>query len=195
MFDGYVMGRRIAQLIAAVAFLVSLAWIYRHPAWESVTAGLSALVAFVGLLIEQNIYNNKKSDRRLFEQFKRVLPSDGSVAFIDTLSMAAGSFHPANLDDLDNFADTWNDAEHEFLDRKLERKRKHLLKLIKEYRLLVGGNTFRTRDGEATVPPEWESEQPDRFNQAVNILHDKAGEVVEAHQQLIRLARKKLEVS
>jgi hypothetical protein len=172
---------------------VSLVWFARHPLWESVTSSLATLAAFVGLLVEQKIHNDKISNRKLFEQFKEVLPSNGSVAFIDNLNMAAGSFHPTNLDDLDNFAAGWNDAEHAFLDRKLEKKRKHLLELIKEYRLLVGGNTFRTRDGEQTVPPEWEDEQPDRFNQVVKMLHDKAGEVVDAHQQLIRLARKKLE--
>jgi hypothetical protein len=43
------------------------------------------------------------------------------------------------------------------------------------------------------VPPDWETEQPDRFHETVTNLHDKADEVVEAHQRFIRAARKKLE--
>ena len=107
--------------------------------------------------------------------------------------MAGFSFDIGRLDDLYNFLNTWNDAEHEFLDKKLEEKRRRLLKLIAEYTHLIGYNTFPTDRGFQTVPPEWEDEQPDRFHETVKQLHDKAGEVVEAHQQLIRAARKRLE--
>jgi len=186
--------RRTAQVIAALAFVVSVVWFLRHPLWESGISGITTLAFFVGLLVEQKLHNDTVSDRRLFGKFKKVLPSTGSIAFIDKLNVDGSSFNPANLEDLDNFTTTWNNAEHEFIDKKLEKRRKRLLKLIKEYRLLVGGNTFRNHNGTQTVPPEWEDEQPDRFNKTVELLHNKAGEVVDAHQQLIRAGRKKLEV-
>jgi hypothetical protein len=107
--------------------------------------------------------------------------------------MAGFSFEVDRLDDLYGFLHGWDDAEHEFLDKKLEEKRKRLLKLIAEYSHLIGMNTWRTDLGLQTVPPEWEGEQPDRFREVVTNLHDKAGEIVSAHQDLVRAARKKLE--
>jgi len=43
----------------------------------------------------------------------------------------------------------------------------------------------------STVPPEWEDEQPDRFREVVNILHDSAEEIVKIHQNLVELGIKR----
>jgi hypothetical protein len=185
--------RRVFQIVVGLAFLASAVWFIRHPQWDSTVAGLASLGVLVGALIEQKIHRGKETDRRLFQQFKAVLPSKGSIDFIDKFNMAGFSFDVSRLDDLYNFLHDWDDAEHEFLDRKLEEKRKRLLKLVAEYSHLIGLNTWQTNRGFQTVPPEWETEQPTRFYETVEKLHAKAGEIVETHQQLVRLGRRKLE--
>ena len=134
-------------------------------------------------------------DRKLFEQFKNVLPSAGSIHFIDEHNMAGFSFPRKMLEDLDRFYYEWNDAEHEFLDNDLELLRRELHKTIGEYLGLIATNTFATDNIErSTVPPEWEEKNPDRFFEVVGKLHDTAGKIVEQHQELVRTARQKLAV-
>ena len=135
----------------------------------------------------------RESDRKLFESFREVLPSNGSIDFIDKFNMSGFSFDIDRLDDLFKFLHEWNDAEHEFLDKSLEEKRSRLLNLIAEYSHLISYNTFPTDRGFQSVPSDWETEQPERFYETVEKLHAKAGEIVETHQELIRLGRRKLE--
>lgn len=94
--------------------------------------------------------------------------------------------------DLDLFDYKWDDAEHEFLDPELETLRKKLHGLIRNYLQFLSLNTWPTQGDFSTVPPEWEETQPDRFENTVARLHEEAGEIVKTHQDLFRLARKKL---
>ena len=135
-----------------------------------------------------------EKDRELFHEFLEVLPSSGSIDFIDRRNMAGFSFDSEKLNDLHEFYYNWDDAEHEFMDDELEAKRKRLHELIGDYTSLISGNTFPTDSGQQTVPPEWEYNQPERFGKVVGELHEKAGAVVEAHQDLVRTGRKKLGV-
>lgn len=134
-------------------------------------------------------------DSKLFEQFKEVLPSNGSIKFIDEQNMAGGSWPRKMLEDLERFYYEWNDAEHEFLDNDLEKDRTKLHALIGDYLGQVATNTFPTDHPERqTVPLEWETDNPKRFFDVVNKLHEIAGLIVEMHQGLIRKARQKLAV-
>ncbi|HEX8162903.1 MAG TPA: nucleotide-binding protein [Pyrinomonadaceae bacterium] len=136
----------------------------------------------------------KEADRELLAQLRKALPSNGSIKFIRDFSMGSAAFHRKKLDDLYNFMDDWNDAEHEFLDEELEERRGRLYTLVQEYLELVHHNTFPEAAGDMlAVPTEWRYEDNERYVRVVNQLHGKAGEVVRAHQDLVRTARNKLE--
>lgn len=132
------------------------------------------------------------ADKALFEELRKDLPSKGSISFIDEWNMAGFSFSRSALDQLDLFDYKWDDAEHEFLDPELETLRKKLHVLVRSYLQFLSLNTWPTHGDFSTVPPEWEETQPERFDQTVTRLHNEAGEIVKTHQDLFRLARKKL---
>jgi len=135
-------------------------------------------------------------DRKLFRQFLQELPTTGSIQFIRNANMAGFRFRSDSLDQLRSFCYVWNDADHEFVDKKLEAQRRNLLELVDKYLTEIGQNTFVAEQlGYSTVPPEWEHEQPERFFQAVNLLHDLAGSIVDVHQDLVRQGRERLGVS
>jgi predicted nucleotide-binding protein len=137
---------------------------------------------------------DKEVDRKLFNELKEVLPSNRSIRFIRDFIMGSSSFDIKSLDDLHKFMLDWNDVEHEFLDKELEEKRSCLYSLIEEYIAIIAVNTFPTADGaRRSIPSEWVHEQNDRYVRVVNQLHNKAEEVVKAHQDLMRTARHKLE--
>jgi len=160
-----------------------------------------ALVLLIVLLALQNRKlhrelesTGRKADAELFGKLRELLPSNaGAISFIDQFNMAGFPFDSDRLIPLYHFRYDWNNVEHEFLDPELEAKRAKLLSLVKEYLTEIGFSTFPTDSGRQTVPPEWEEEQPERFDRVVASLHDKAGKIVEAHQDLFRAARSALE--
>jgi len=176
-----------------LALLIGVLWFIFKPDFEPALTSLALLATLIGLIVKGRVSSARGVDRELFQQLRQYLPSDGSIAFIDTNNFAGFSFALARLGDLDKFVNLWDDAEHEFLNKKLEQKRKQLMRLVKEYLSVIALQTFPTHTpGWNSVPEEWEIEQPDRFDAVVNKLHTLAGQIVELHQDLFRTARKKL---
>jgi len=138
-----------------------------------------------------------KADRKLFEKFLEILPSNGSIKFIKDHNMNnAPGVADSDLVDLENFNRTWNNAEHEFLTEKLELYRKNLAKSISEYLIFFARETFPDNSGKYNRPlPEWLYDgQSQRYEGVVKVLHESADKIVKTHQELIRVAKKKLRV-
>jgi len=136
------------------------------------------------------------ADKAMFQKFLEILPSSGSMAFIDVNNFAGFSFDWRELDPLRRFDHEWNDAEHEFLNPRMEAKGKKLLILVNRYLQNLATNTWLLKDQPggkfASVPQEWEDEQPERFLKVVNSLHEQAGKIVSVHRKLVRLGRQHL---
>ncbi len=148
----------------------------------------------VGRAIPQQPTSASVSDRDLFEDFQRTLPYEGSIGFVDRTNMAGFAFDPERLIDLERFAHEWGDAAHEFLDSDIESKRRYLHTLARSYLIYLSVNTWPTHNGRQIVPPEWEETDPDRFHEVVGRLHALAGGIVAGHQDLIRTARRRLQL-
>lgn len=132
------------------------------------------------------------ADRKLFSKFLEELPSSRSISFIDQHNMAGFSFPGEPIRELERFHVSWGNAEHEFLDQDLESLRSKLYGLIGEYIGLIAVNTFPVgATGRFTVPAEWEERNPEKFFEVVGKLHDTAAKIVAAHQELVRLGRRK----
>lgn len=182
--------RRIVQLLNLLALIVAIAWLVHEPSFATVIGVLTLLATLIGLLFEETISSKKKADLELFRKLKEDLPYEGSIRFIDENNFAGFPFKISALSDLYLFERVWNSAEHEFLIKKIEKRRLRLLHLIREYLPVIGLETFPTNTaGWNSVPQEWEFEQSERFNRTVGKLHTLAGEIVEAHQDLFRTAR------
>ena len=134
------------------------------------------------------------TDKKLFHELLNTLPYEGSIAYVDSHDMASVPFDLAEHDDLRNFYNHWDNASHEFLDRKIEMRRKYLYDLIEQYIMALESNTVPVEDGKYTVPPEWETEHAERYRTVINNFHNLAGQIVNAHQELVRFGRKKLRI-
>lgn len=144
-------------------------------------------------MAEKQGARRRESDRRLFAELKADLPSKGSISFIDEWNMAGFGFDWKKLDQLEAFHFKWGDAEHEFIDSELERQRRTLHELVGRYLSYLALNSRPRHTGLQTIPPEWEHEQPKRFDEVVTTLHDLARQIVAPHQELVRSGRIRLE--
>lgn len=132
----------------------------------------------------------KEHNKKLFDELTNLLRSDGVIGFLDQSNMAGFAFREKALEPLREFYYVWNMPEREFVSADLENIRSSLWQKIDSYYDVYSKNTFACNNPELhTVPPEWESTQPERFWRVVNELHSLAGEIVHLHGKLIRKGR------
>lgn len=139
----------------------------------------------------QNVVNqgNLALDKELYEKFIKILPTNGSIDFIKNNNFAGFSFELESLKNIREFRFTFCDAEHEFIDKELEKLRIELLDLIGQFMTIIGLKTFPTSNGRQTVPPEWEIDNQEEFWETVRKLESLSDQIYEKHQELIRRAR------
>jgi hypothetical protein len=184
----------IIRLINIIALLAAVAWLVSSPGWEPAVAMLGALAVLVGLEYKEfSQRNNASVDRKLFEQFLELLPSNGAIEFVSTFDFGGIFFHD-RLENLRTFRATWDNPEHEFLNRTLESKRKEFYQAVDDFMSHISANTFPLEDGKQAVPREWEYKQPKRYHEAVESINNSADKVSKKHKELVRIARKKLKV-
>lgn len=134
-------------------------------------------------------------DKVLFKKFLEELPSNGSIEFLKTHSFQNG-FYLENLRQIQNFTQNWDNAEHEFIDAKLETLRKQLLENIKTFLYINSMGSYSLGNGYFTTIPD--AYRLDDFNVPKHVIDkmkemdDLAEKVVELHQKLIRIAHKLL---
>ena len=162
---------------------------YKSKLQEQMTLSIQKLNAGF-----QDAVNEKAADKVLFNRFLDVLPSSGSIEFVDTFNMAGFAFWGKELDQLKKFSSRWGRPENQFLDDEIEQKRECLYRIVDEYLVYLSFNSFPLDNNIEcyTVPPEWETTHPEKFKEVVNKLHDLAGQLVTAHKDLVKTARKKL---
>lgn len=178
----------LVKIISFLALLLSEAWYINTKGWDAIVSFFVCLAGLIGSETYDYKYKMKNVtfDNELFDEFLKALPTEGTIRFLNDANMAGFAFYRSNLDDITKFVYNWDNAEHEFINKKIEKKRNTLMGLIKEYLHYSSLNTWPVKGDLQTVPPEWEIEQPDRFKEVVDNLHRKERLIVECHQDLIR---------
>ena len=98
------------------------------------------------------------------------------------------------LDDLRVFIEYWDDAEHSFLCRKLQRQLSALYRASNSYLSYYACNTFYgpPETEYVRVHPGLRRSNPIRFDEIVKELHNMADSVVRLHAGLIREGKKRI---
>ncbi len=158
-------------------------------------SGLEPLVASLGLLgalIGQEVWQVSKlskNDSLLFEQFLSEFPSNGrSARFLESHDIG-GSFRDDELKELDKFAESWGNADHEFGNKRLEAQRKELLQATEKFRTDLSLNVFAGSHGFLTMDLKDYEDRPELLATRER-LNNLAMEVFKQHQELVRLGRK-----
>ena len=140
---------------------------------------------------EQKI--QKELDLKLYRKIREILPSDGSISFIRTNNFAGFSFDWKRMEQLDEFIHESNKPEFKFIDKELEKLRTDLTKNIDEFLSILSVNSFYLKNSDrASVPEDWEIDQPDRFWDVVNQLSERQRNSWDNYSELIIKGREKL---
>jgi len=152
---------------------------------------LTALAALIGRDLSEKRPDEPNPDKDLLEAFLKILPSSGTIRYIDEKHVA-DVFERDMLRDLQRFVIEWDCAECEFQNKGLEKKRKKLLSLGLDYLNFLALNTWEVSPGFSRIPAEWPREQLDHYRRVVERLDKLVTEIVRCHQDLVRMGRKKL---
>jgi hypothetical protein len=187
------MHMKTLKLINLIALLFCVAWVMSNADWEPRITLLTLFAAIVGLEYAEERRRLRDPDIQLYKEFIQTLPSSGDIEYLRTIDLG-GLIDSTRLQQVKRFFYEWKDAEHEFVNRGLERKRKALYAAIDAFLIAYARHVFHENNEFYRVPREWEQNDPERYHAAVNELNKHADMVFESHQELVRAARKRLKV-
>ncbi|WP_153570572.1 hypothetical protein [Pseudomonas paraeruginosa] len=138
----------------------------------------------------------QETDKKLFEDFLRIFPSNSSSADFLRNQNLEHSFNISRLSELELFVDNWDNAEKTFLDPELEDSRSKLLQNCRkfEHDLSLGAYDLNGGPMYTCVPDnvrnEWD--WPEHVTKKIQDLNALATKCYELHQELVLLGRRKL---
>lgn len=132
--------------------------------------------------------SNRERDRTLFLRFKTEFPTNGrSARFLREHDIGA-PFSTNSNDELDAFLVMWDNAEHEFIDRKLETARKVLLITGRKFRDRLTTQIAITHGGWYSIGMDDMEMRPEMFAKR-DELNRLASTVYKAHQEVMRVGK------
>lgn len=132
-------------------------------------------------------------DKEVFRVFQELVPYYPSLDYLKERNFAGFSFERAPLDPIFRYAHYADRVEYEFVDPELEAARGEFVDAARCFTRVLSTNSWPTHlTGCSTVPPEWEEEQPERFDRVVTEIHASANAIEKAYAQIVRLARRRL---
>lgn len=173
--------------------------------WTSKIQLWIILLFLIGLLFIIKIIKTNKQyvykagevelDKILYLKIREeILPQNQTIDFLRHNNFAGFSFDRKILIDTDNFEREKDNPNFHFFHPKLEIIKNELMGYIGQLNCLVATQTFPTPQGRQSVPSEWESEQPERFNKAVDDIHSINDRICSKYDELIINGRDILKV-
>ncbi|MBN1397319.1 MAG: hypothetical protein JXA06_04725 [Bacteroidetes bacterium] len=184
---------KIIKLLTLICLIACIAWYFNKPDWEPLITGIGIFSALIGLEFAETKSIKNNPDIVLYRKFIFLIPSATLIEFLKNHDFG-GPFDSEILRPLDDFVAYWDNAEHEFVNSKIEKKKEMLLSVIHDFLSCIGHNTYPTHNDSQSIPAEWQEDQRERWNQARQELNKLADVVVEKHQELVRIAKNLLHV-
>lgn len=183
------MKHKILKAVALILVMASFTWMMKNPDWEPIITFLAMLSMLISLEFSEEKIRTKHPDIELYQKFIQNVPSTGSIQYLRDTDMRR-PIDTTQLRELSRFVNYWDNAEHEFVNKEIEKKKLELLDSCNKFFGFFNLNTFHFRDTLQSVPIEWQDEQIERYNRVTSTLNTLADDVVTKHQELIKLYKK-----
>ncbi len=175
------------RLLNLLILLVAVAWLAKSPDWEPAVTSLGFLATLLGQEYPR-LRSNRERDKALFRSFKTEFPTNGiSARFLRDHDLGA-SFSNDASNQLDAFLERWDNAEHEFIDRKLETARKVLLIVGRNFRNRLATEVTIDRSGRYSIGMNDMAMRPEMFTKR-NQLNRLSKSVYKSHQDVMRAGK------
>jgi hypothetical protein len=193
----------VAKILTLAGMLATVAWFFWNPSgwvfqWEPVVVFLFSLGGFVAAEWSGQ-YAGRKSqhdklhpnDKQLFREFLGSLSSNGVIEFLRGHDFLM-EFDIESVSPLRTFLREWDNANHEFQGKELEKLRKELYEAAADLSLKISKYTSPNQSRMQAVRSDklkHIEEHEKRFENEAAILSEAADKVVRIHQDLVRKGR------
>lgn len=142
------------------------------------------------------IYDEKtlELDTALFNKIRNNMLTIQNIYWLRTNNFAGYSFRDELLRPFDLIEVEMERPDLDFFYPKLESLKEELLNYIRDFNSFLLPNVFSEGDQRLSVPSEWEMEQPERFNIAVEGIHKRAQSIAAKYDEFIKKGRQILKV-
>ncbi len=155
------------------------------------------VVAFVGIVFglstRRRHYDEKSItvDRDLFNKIRNDLEMTSLMAKVKVHSFSNAPIEIEQLTKLLSLLDENNKADFEFLNPTLNKLKENLIDELQLFELSASRYLFGVKGmpGWTAIPSEWESEQPERMQEAFTALQRNENRLAEAYQKFISEGR------
>jgi hypothetical protein len=197
--------RKFVEDLVAVAVLVGTEAWFLHgyfsgsPEFEPAIAFIAALGVVVAKEPVRTHFSssntNTSHDKNLFDQFLHVFPPESTTRFFREQNFG-DSFQRSNIAPLNEFLETWESVEKEFIDKSLEEKRKALYAAALELASEISGRTVPLQGGQlVSVYSDQQraaGPRPESVIEDARVLNEKASSFLPVYEDFIRSCRLKL---
>lgn len=191
-----------AAIITLIIFLYNKwfgsFWEIQMRLWQAIVATIIILIATKYFDKKRRfVYDDKmlELDVALFDKIRNELLTQTNVYWLRTNNFAGYSFNDDYLQPFDMLEFVMDKPDFEFFNPNLDNLKSELMNEIRELNSFMSGNIFNAGNNRMTVPPEWEDEQPKRFDAAVNGIQTRAQSIGNKYDNFIRIGRKILKVA
>ncbi len=169
-------------LYVKIKFLSFDQW-FPRSGWEPFIVFLAVITTVTGIA---SVQGRRTWNTDLGKKFLQEFPSKGfSVPFLKDHDMGA-PFHNNSLKEMENFLENWSDAEHEFMDKKAENKKKELYNKLKAFHEKLSLNIFpMEREGMFSMEIA-NFETNEHKLKTMRELNESSFELYEIHQELTK---------
>ncbi|WP_026602751.1 hypothetical protein [Methylomonas sp. 11b] len=190
----------LENVVLVLTLLLTEAWFLNgyfsnQPEFEP---AIAFLVAFATIFAKDKIKeklglgnNTTSHDLQLFEEFQRALPIEPTIRLLKEADFG-DSFPKSHIQPLFYFVETWDSVDKEFLNKKLEKKRKSLYAKAKELAGEFAKHTVPVGAGDfASVFPDnlRGGQRPEHVVSSAKVLNEKSTKFIPMYESFIRACK------
>ena len=196
----------LIDVFLIIALIISEAWVLREYFKNTLDFEpvLTFIGAFIAVLSSSKIIdvfglkdNSKNHDQSLFSEFQELLPFEPTIRVLKEHDFG-DAFRRETISPLNSFSIIFDSVDKEFLDKKLEIKRKEFLAEAKSLASEIATRTVPLRDNTfASVYSDAQRNsrtgaRPAHIVEDARILNVKATSFVQKYERFIRYCKKRL---
>ena len=182
---------QLTKIGVVITLPFSAFWLCEQKEWEPAILLVTSFLAVLYYLLREQ---RNHPDKALFELFLKELPFEGTIRFLKEHDFGQ-SFNIEPIDRLEDFDLGWEDALHEFRNKKLEKSKKELIGFINKFRETLALKVMPLDNGRYRIwlgcansnDDSIRREGEEKLRLEIEELNAMADKIVESHQKLVRL--------
>lgn len=165
--------------------------------WLVLSVILGLLISYLSIFLFRFRYSEKTRDldTKLFERIRNELLTQDDIMEVRNNGFSSNPFETTRIRFIRAFIEENQKSDFTFFNPKLEQKKGDMSEALRKLNIKLATYIFGTGNpGWVSIPREWEINDPDRLDEAIEEITICENAVTESYDNFIRVGRKILKV-